>query len=187
MSNPLLGQILGNVFATSMRGRARTGPFTREPAGSGQLTDLLGRKGHGENDRGAGSPMGGRGPLLALLLPLAMRWVRRNGGVAEVLRRFEQKGFGQQANSWLSSGPNSPLKAEEVDEVVGGEELSRLSRQLGTSEREVALGLADILPELVDRLTPDGTVPAEADDALDAARAELERTLAQADLHTPVQ
>jgi uncharacterized protein YidB (DUF937 family) len=183
MANPLLGQILGSVFANAMRGRAHRGPFGREPAGGAGLGDLLVRA---PGRSPVGGRTGGRGALIALLLPLAMQWVQRNGGVKEVLRRFEQKGFGPQANSWVSTGPNSPLKAEEIDEVVGGEELSRLSRKLGVNEREVALGLADILPEMVDQLTPDGSVPAEAEDALDAGRSELERELALADVHPPV-
>jgi uncharacterized protein YidB (DUF937 family) len=184
MANSLLGQILGSVFANAMRGRARSGPFGREPAGGGGLGDLFGGQSPA-GGRAGGSPFGGRGALIAMLLPLAMQWVQRNGGVKEVLRRFEQKGFGPQANSWMSTGPNSPLKAEELDEVIGGEELSRLSRQLGVPEREVALGFADILPEMVDQLTPEGDVPPEADDALDAGRSALERELALADLHPP--
>lgn len=182
MSNPLLGQVLGSVIAYGMRGRAHKGPFGREPAGA-WLDDLLGR---GPGRSPVGGRTGGRGALIALLLPLAMQWVQRNGGVKEVLLRFEQKGFGAQADSWVSTGANQSLKAEEIDEVVGGEELSRMSRKLGVTEREVALGLADILPELVDQLTPDGNVPPEANDALDAGRAEFERELALADVHAPV-
>jgi uncharacterized protein YidB (DUF937 family) len=182
MANPLLGQVLGSVLANSMRGRARSGPFGRAPAGGGGIGDLLGR---GTGRSPVGGRTGGQGALVALLLPLAMQWIQRNGGVKEVLRRFEQKGFGPQANSWVSTGPNSPLKAEEIDEVIGGEELSQLSRKLGISEREVALGLADVLPEVVNQLSPEGDIPPEADDALDAGRAELERELTLADVHAP--
>jgi uncharacterized protein YidB (DUF937 family) len=182
VANPILGQVLGSVFAEAMRGRAHKGPYGREPVDSAGLHDLLGR---GPGRSPVGGRTGGRGALIALLLPLAMEWVQHNGGVKEVLRRFEEKGFGSQANSWVSAGPNSPLKAEEIDEVIGGKELSRLSRKLGVNEREVALGLADILPEVVDQLSPDGNIPPEADDALDAGRAELERELALADVHSP--
>jgi uncharacterized protein YidB (DUF937 family) len=185
VANPLLGQILGSVFANAMRGRARSGPFGRPSAGGGDLGDLLGGvTGQGSSTGRTSSPFGGRGALIAMLLPLAMQWVQRNGGLREVLGRFQEKGYGPQANSWTSTGPNSPLRAEEVDEVIGGEEMSRLSRQLGVPEREVALGMADILPELVDQLTPEGDIPPEANDALDAGQSELERMLAQADLRT---
>jgi uncharacterized protein YidB (DUF937 family) len=171
VANPLLGQILGSVFANAMRGRARSGPFGGGMGGG--LGDLLG----GVPMSARGGLGGNRGMLLAMLLPFAMQWVQRNGGIGTVLERFKQKGFDQQANSWVSTGPNAMLRAEEVDEVVGGEELSRLSRQLGVSEREVALGFADILPEMVDQLSPEGQLPPEADEALDSGLSEVEKEL----------
>jgi uncharacterized protein YidB (DUF937 family) len=178
MANPLLGQILGAAFANAMRGRARSGPFGRGPAAAGAggsgLGGLLGRR-----------QIGGRGMLLAMLLPYAMQWVQRNGGVGAVLERFRNKGFGQQAQSWVSTGANDALRAEEIDEVVGGDELSRLARQLGVSEREVAQGLADIMPEMVDQLSPDGQLPPEADDALDAGLSELEKELSHLTQNAP--
>jgi uncharacterized protein YidB (DUF937 family) len=76
--------------------------------------------------------------------------------------------------------------ADEASEVVGGEELSRLSRQLGVPEHEVAGGFAEIVPELVDQLSPGGEVPPEADDALDAGRSELEKELSQLTTGAPV-
>jgi len=115
-----------------------------------------------------------------------MQWVQRNGGVGAVLERFRQKGLGKQADSWVSTGVNSELLPEQADEVVGGEELSRLAHQLGVPEREVALGFAEIMPELVDQLSPGGEVPPEADDALDAGRSELEKELSQMTTGAPV-
>lgn len=195
MANPILGAILGTVFANAMRGRARSGPFARAPAatGGGGLGDLLG----GMMGRGAAAAPGstaatrsglggGRGALLAMMLPLAMQWVQRNGGVGAVLERFKQKGYGQQANSWISTGPNQALTAEAMDEVVGGTELSEFSHRLGVPEREVALGFADILPEVVDQLTPDGQLAPETDEALNAGLREVEQELSHLTTSAPV-
>lgn len=192
MANPLLGQILGSVFAHAMQGRTRRGPFGGTTAGTGVgsaalggiLGGMLGRG--GAIKRGRGGLASNRGLLLAMLLPYAMQWVQRNGGIGAVLERFRQKGFGKQADSWVSTGGNSELRAEEADEVVGGEEISRLAHQLGVPEREVAQGFAEIVPELVDKLSPDGQVPPEADDALDAGRSELEKELSQLTTGAPV-
>jgi len=178
MTNPLLGQILGSIFSNAMRERARSGPFGRHGTGGliggRDMSDLVG----GTTDRGARGGLGSNHRMLvAMLLPFAMQWVQRNGGVGAVLERFRQKGFGQQADSWVSTEPNQALKAEEVDEVVGGEEMSRLSRQLGVSEEEVARGYAEILPEMVDQLSPEGQIPPEANDALDAGLSEVEKEL----------
>jgi uncharacterized protein YidB (DUF937 family) len=192
MANPLLGQVLGSVFATAMRGRARRGPFGGgSVAGNvataglgGILGGMLGRGGLATGGRrGLG---GNQGLLLAMLLPYAMQWVQRNGGVGAVLDRFRQKGMGPKADSWVSTGANQALRAEEADEVVGGEELSRMAHQLGIPEQEVAAGFAEIVPELVNQLSPEGQVPPEADDALDAARAELEKELSQLTQGAPV-
>jgi uncharacterized protein YidB (DUF937 family) len=178
MANPLLGQILGSVFANTMRGRARSGPFgANAGTGGGGLGDLLG----GMLGRTGGRPTGRPGgcALLALLLPLAMQWVQRNGGVGAVLERFKQKGYGRHAESWISPGPNQMIDADAVHNVVGGETLSHLGQQLGASEEDVAAGMAQILPEMVDQLSPEGTIPPEADQALDAGQSELQRELSQ--------
>lgn len=189
MANAILGQVLGNVFANAMRGRARTGPFGAGQAGGGaDLGGLLG----GMLGRGGRAATGGRGLsgnhtlLLAMLLPYAMRWVQKNGGVGGVLERFRQKGYGPQADSWVSTGGNRELRAEQADEVMGGEELSQVAHKLGVPESEVALGFAQIMPELIDQLSPGGQVPPEADDALDAGRSELEKELSALTQHAPV-
>jgi uncharacterized protein YidB (DUF937 family) len=184
MANPLLGQILGSVFANAMRGRPGSGPFgANSGSAGGGLGDLLGgMMGRGSAPAGgarSASPFGGRGALVAMLLPFAMQWVQRNGGLGEVLKRFQQKGYGDHANSWVSTGPNQMLDAQAVGDVVGRDELSRLSQQLGVPQQEVAGGFAEILPEMVDQLTPAGHVTPEADEALDAGQTELQRELSQ--------
>jgi uncharacterized protein YidB (DUF937 family) len=176
MANPILGSILAGVFANAMRGRARQGPYGA--GGSGGLGDLLGGMvGRGRPVGRRGGLAGNRGMLLAMLLPFAMQWVQRNGGIGSVLERFRQKGYGNQANSWVSAGPNAEVPADAISNVVGSEELSRLSRQLGVAEDDVASGFAEILPEVTDQLSPEGNLPAEADEALDGGLAEVEKAL----------
>ncbi|HSI55499.1 MAG TPA: YidB family protein [Ramlibacter sp.] len=167
MANPFLKLVLGSLFAGAMRGRARTGPFG---AGAGGT---------------AGRAGGGRGMLLAMLLPFALQWVQRNGGIGAVLERFKQKGYGPQAKSWMSTGENEPLDTDAIDNVIGREELSRLARQLGVPEQEVATGFAEILPEVVDQLSPEGELPPEADEALDAGLSELEKELSHLTTSAP--
>ena len=195
MANPLLGQILGSVFSSAMRGRARSGPFGggMSAGGGGGLGDLLGGMlGRGGGNVGGGVPMGGgipvgrsgglggnHGMLLAMLLPVAMHWVQRNGGIGAVLDRFKQKGYRQQADSWVSTGANQMLDTEGVGAVMGRQELAQLAQQLGVPEQEVAGGLAEIFPEMVDQLSPEGQLPAEANDALEAGQSELEKELSR--------
>ena len=181
------GQILGSLFE-----RARTGGRSAGGASSGGLGDLLGGM-LGGADGGQKSPggMGGLGglgglggsgggkggALMAMLLPLAMQWVQRNGGLGGVLGRVQQKGYSQQAASWVSTGPNEELPPEAMGEIVGTEELSRLSQQLGVDEREVSSSMAKILPEVVNQLTPDGSVNDDSDDVLGQGLRSLEQFL----------
>lgn len=195
MANPLLGQILGSVFSNAMRGRARPGPFGRTAGGSPgaspgastggglggglggvALGGLLGGLMRG-GSRGVGRAGGKGGMLLMLLLPLAMQWVQRSGGIGAVLEKFKQKGYKQQAQSWVSTGENAPLEVDAIDSVVGREELSRISKQLGVPEDEVAQAFAEIMPEMTDQLSPEGNVPPEADEALEGGAQELQRAL----------
>ena len=171
------GQILGGLFS-----QARAGGSGGAGLLSGGLGDLLGgmlgRGGQGSPGGlgvGTGSgPRGKGGALMAMLLPFAMQWVHRNGGLGGVLNRVQQKGYSQQAASWVSTGPNEDLPPEAMAEIVGTEELSRLSQQLGVDSSEVSSTMAQILPEVVNQLTPDGNVPDDSDDVLGQGLRSLE-------------
>ena len=124
---------------------------------------------------GRGSvPGGGGGALIGMLLPLAMQWVQRNGGIGAVLDRVRQQGYGKQAASWVSTGPNDAIDPQAIGEVVGTDELSRLAEELHVPQQEVADGFAEILPEMVNQLTPDGQLPPDADQLFDGGLAELQ-------------
>ncbi len=180
MASDILGQILGSVLGNV--GASRAGPPGNPSGGLADVFgDLLGG-GAGAQGRpsGGGSPFSGKGgALIAMLLPLAMQWVQRNGGVSEVLKRFQDKGYSQQAASWVSTGANETLSREAVGEVVGLDELSRLSRQLGVGNDEVSEGMAQILPEVVNQLTPDGSMQGDPDEVLGQGITALEQFLAR--------
>jgi uncharacterized protein YidB (DUF937 family) len=101
-----------------------------------------------------------------MLLPLAMQWVQRNGGLGAVLKRVQDRGFSRHANSWVGTGDNETLDAQSMDGIVDRQELSQWSQQLGVPEDEVKQGFAELLPEMVNQLTPEGQLRPEADDVL---------------------
>jgi uncharacterized protein YidB (DUF937 family) len=107
-----------------------------------------------------------------------LQWVQRNGGIGSVLQRVNQHGYGGHANSWVGTGANEPLPPDAAHQLLGREELANISGQLGVGEDEVAAGFSEILPEVVDRLSPDGRVAGDADRTLDAGQSTLERMLA---------
>ena len=184
--NPLLGQVLGGLFgqALARRGAAAAGGASGMGGmgglGGAALGSVLGgmmaRRGGVATGR-TGGLGGNRSALLMMLLPMAMRWVQNNGGLGEVLKRFQQKGYGQQARSWLEPGENQPLDEQAVEKIVGQPDIDQMAQRLGVPREQVAQAFAEIMPELVDHLTPQGEVPAQADAVLDKGRAALEKEI----------
>ena len=177
--NPLLGQVLGGVFgrALAKRGVGGLGGIGGAALGT-VLAGMLGRRGGmARVPAGRAAGGGGRTALLMMLLPLAMRWVQNNGGMGAVLKRFQQQGYGKQARSWIAPGDNEPLDEAAVEQVVGQAELARMAERLGVPPEEVKQAFAEIMPEMVDQLSPQGELPAQADEVLDEGRATLEKEI----------
>jgi uncharacterized protein YidB (DUF937 family) len=166
MASDFLSEVLGSV----MGGGAAGGLGGL----GGMLGNVLGGRSGGADAGGQTVPSGGgKGTLLAMLLPLAMQMIQRNGGVGAMLDKFKQQGLGQQVNSWVSTGANQPVSADQVTDAVGSDEIASMARQLGVPEDQVAGGLAHILPHVVNHLTPDGNVSPDADDTLNAGLSKL--------------
>jgi uncharacterized protein YidB (DUF937 family) len=126
-----------------------------------------------------GSLMGGmtgggqqqQNPLLAI----ALRMLQQNGGLEGILGKFQQAGLGQQADSWVSTGQNLPIDPGALGEIFGHEELGRIAQQTGMSQQDVSGGLADLLPGLIDQMTPQGQVPADSGDLVNRALGMLQK------------
>ena len=187
--NPLLGQVLGGLIgqAMSRRGMGTAGGMGGLGGGLGGAamgSVLGGMLGGRRGPMGLPATRGGgnaRTALLLMLLPMAMRWVRNNGGVGAVLDRFRQKGYAGQTRSWVDRGDNQPLDEQAVEQVVGHEELRQMAQRLGVPEHEVAQAFAEIMPEMVDQLTPAGELPRQADEVLEEAGQTLEREIQDVD------
>ena len=85
--------------------------------------------------------------------------VQQSGGLNGILDTFRRSGMSSQADSWVSTGPNVGISAEDLQQAVGGSTLSNLASQLGMSNSQASSVLAQILPELVNQLTPQGALP----------------------------
>jgi uncharacterized protein YidB (DUF937 family) len=86
-----------------------------------------------------------------------------SGGLGELLERFKQSGQGQTAESWVNTGPNKPCTADQLEQAIGPEVLNTLSRQTGLSRDELISRLCRELPDAVDKYTPQGRLPTEAE------------------------
>ena len=115
----------------------------------------------------------GGGGQQSALLQTALQLLQQNGGVAGVLDKFRQAGYADHAASWQGTGPNMPVSGNVLQEVLGSGTIGQIAQQLGMSHGDAAGGLAQMLPQLVDKLTPDGEVPVNHDDMVSQALAML--------------
>jgi len=176
----MLGQVLGGLFGQAMgrRGIRGMGGGIGGAAMGSVLAGVLGGARRGPMGVPARRGLGGnQTALLLMLLPLAMRWVQRNGGMGAVLDKFKQQGYGRHAQSWVDTGNNETLDDQAVQNVVGQDELRQMAQKLGVPEQQVAQAFAEIMPEMVDKLSPQGHMPHEADEVLDEGRQTLEKEI----------
>lgn len=81
------------------------------------------------------------------------------GGLAGLIEQFAGKGLGDIANSWISTGQNLPISPEQIQQGLGDKTIAKLSSQVGISAEEVTSKLSQLLPQVIDQLTPDGKIP----------------------------
>jgi uncharacterized protein YidB (DUF937 family) len=85
--------------------------------------------------------------------------LEQHGGLQGVVNEFEKNGLGATVRSWVGTGPNQPISPEEVHKVLGTDLLQQLSQKSGLSVQDLAQKLSQVLPQAVDKMTPDGTIP----------------------------
>ena len=153
----LLGGLLGGGSSGSGGGSA------------GGLDDLLG----GGQSGGSGTKAGGMnmGALVGALAPLVIGMIK-SGGLQKVVQGFQQKGMGSQADSWVSTGGNAQVSGSEMRVGLGDDEVRHFAQQAGIPEDQAADVLAAVVPQVVNGLTPNGTVP--SDEELEALLRQLQ-------------
>jgi uncharacterized protein YidB (DUF937 family) len=145
----------------------------------GLLDQILGGLTGGMQRQGQ-SPMGasfggsGGGAVLTALLPIVLGMLSNRGGgvtaplsgggggiggLGGLLQQLTQNGYGREADSWVGTGANEPLPPQAWSKVLAPEQLSAIAAQAGISEDEARHGLSQLVPEVVDHLTPQGQLP----------------------------
>jgi uncharacterized protein YidB (DUF937 family) len=105
-----------------------------------------------------GQQLGGSGQSNQLV-QLALNLINSHpGGLQGLLQQFSQSGLSEQVQSWVSSGNNLPISAEHITQALGSGKIQDIAQQLGIDHADAANGLASLLPQLVDHLTPNGAV-----------------------------
>jgi uncharacterized protein YidB (DUF937 family) len=81
------------------------------------------------------------------------------GGLPGLIGRFQEAGLGDVIGSWISSGQNLPISAEQIQQILGNGHLQQISEETALTQDETATHLSVLLPDLIDRLTPNGQAP----------------------------
>ena len=102
------------------------------------------------------------GAIGAEALSLIKGYFDKHGGIEGVVAELEQTGYGQQVKSWIGTGSNLPISAEEIKKALGSEKLKEIAASTGIPVDKAAEYLAEHLPTAVDKATPDGKLPPTA-------------------------
>ena len=86
------------------------------------------------------------------------------GGLQGLMQKFESAGLGHLVSGWVSKGPNPPATGDQVQSALGEEQIQQYAQQTGQSPQQAKDTLAQLLPHVVDHLTPDGNVPQQGID-----------------------
>jgi uncharacterized protein YidB (DUF937 family) len=83
----------------------------------------------------------------------------RVGGLQGLAQRFQQGGLGDILNSWVGTGQNQPIDPGDLSQILGRDRLNQMSKEAGVPPQQGSSVLAVLLPQIIDRLTPQGQVP----------------------------
>lgn len=148
----LLDSILGAVRNSQQQ------PETQAAPGGGGIGGL-----------GGLGALGGLGGLIGMVTsnPQLMQAITgmlgndgSQGGLGGLMDKFKQAGLGDVAGSWVGNGPNEPISGDQLTNVLGEDTMAGFAEKLGMSQGDAAGQLSNILPGLIDKLTPQGQAPA---------------------------
>jgi uncharacterized protein YidB (DUF937 family) len=142
--------LLDSVIGAALGGNQQQ----NNPLG-GLLGSLL-----GGGQQQAGSS--GMAAMLPALIPVVAGMLGNNGsqgGLGGLMEKFQQAGLGDQMSSWVGSGENMPINADQLSQVLGSGGIGDIAAKLGVSEGEAGGLLSQALPHIINHMTPNGQAP----------------------------
>ncbi|MCT0089591.1 DUF937 domain-containing protein [Proteus mirabilis] len=92
-----------------------------------------------------------------------LEWVETQGGIEGLVKQFNSAGLSELIQSWISTGSNLPINAEQIVQVFSSPVINELAAKINMNTAEASDMAAQYLPKLVDKLTPEGVIPKELD------------------------
>ncbi len=100
--------------------------------------------------------------LETAVIPVVLSEVLGNGsegGLSAIVAKLQQAGFGDQVKSWIGTGQNLPISAQQLQQVLGSDLVKQLAARFGIPVDQLSTVLAQVLPAVVDQASPKGTLP----------------------------
>src|SRR5215469_16846113 len=119
----------------------------------GLLDSILGALG------GQSGTSGGANPLIGIVGGL----LTQCGGLEGLANKFAQSGQGNAFQSWVGMGENEPISSNQIQNVLGSEQVNAIATRMGVDPGIASTFLAEYLPKIVDKLTPAGKIDPTAD------------------------
>lgn len=109
----------------------------------------------------ASNMLGKLGGEKGAIAQVAIDLFNQNGGLAGVLQKFRTAGFDDEVASWVSKGSNLPIDAQQIMQALGNHTIQQAASKLNMNAQDISAKIAEYLPQVIDRLTPDGQLPRE--------------------------
>lgn len=109
----------------------------------------------------ASNMLGKLGGEKGAIAQVAIDLFNQNGGLAGVLQKFRTAGFDDEVASWISKGSNLPITAEQIVQALGSHTIQQAASKLNMNAQDISAKIAEYLPQVIDRMTPDGQLPRE--------------------------
>lgn len=131
----------------------------------GLLDSLISAATSGQQPANANTHAAGSGALGGLdpqmLMGIVTLLINNAGGVSGLLAKLQQGGLAEAVQSWVGTGANQPVSPDAVGGALGPDLMGQLAQHMGGNQQQTAGTLADLLPALIDQLTPKGQLPAD--------------------------
>jgi len=127
----------------------------------GLLDSVIGALGQSQGVGGVSGGAGGQADLISAVIGMLGQGGGQGGlgGLAGLVAKMQQSGLGDVAASWVGTGQNQPIQPDQLGQVLGGDMLGQLGQQLGMNQGDLLGQLSQMLPQVVDKLTPQGQIP----------------------------
>ena len=160
----LLDSVIGSVTGSGQGSSSSTSPLVKAlllllaaKAASNYMSGSSASQG-GTAPQPSGAPDGEPGTIQSGVL-------KGFPSLESLMERFTKSGHGDKVQSWVGPGENRPIQPQELQQALGPDQIDHLQRETGLPRDQLLSQLSKVLPQVVDKLTPQGRLPTEQERA----------------------